>query len=42
MGYSEDPVLQCPYIDDNYNCEEVIQDREVRAVSHMILFNFLH
>ena len=35
MGYSEEPVLECPYIDDNYNCVQVIQDREIRAVSQV-------
>ena len=33
MSYSKEPVLQCPFVDDNYTCGEGIQDREVKAVS---------
>ena len=36
VSYSEEPVLQCPFVDDNYTCGEVIQDREVKAVSLLI------
>lgn len=30
---SENPEVKCPYIDDDYHCDEVMQEREIREVS---------
>ncbi|KAL4234057.1 hypothetical protein ACF0H5_005711 [Mactra antiquata] len=32
IQYNEDPVLKCPYRDDNYTCDGVLQDREVKGL----------
>lgn len=32
VSYSEDVKVKCPYMDANYSCDSVIQDREVKAL----------
>lgn len=32
ITYSEDAEVKCPYIDDTYTCESLLQDREVKAL----------
>ena len=29
---SENPEVKCPYMDDDYHCDEVTQEREIREV----------
>ena len=29
---SENPEVKCPYMDDDYHCDEVMQEREIREV----------
>lgn len=29
---SETPEVKCPYVDDDYHCDEVMQEREIREV----------
>lgn len=31
---SEEPEVSCPYRDDTYSCSCLLQEREIRAVSH--------
>ena len=32
VQYSEEAGLKCPYQDDEYSCDAMLQDREIRAV----------
>lgn len=31
---SEEPEVSCPYRDETYSCSCLLQEREIRAVSH--------
>lgn len=33
MRYNEEPVLKCPYTDNEYSCDGLLQEREVKGVS---------
>ena len=33
MVNSEDPEIKCPFDNGNYNCNAIVSDREIRAVS---------
>lgn len=32
IRYSEEPEIKCPYIDHQYSCQSVLQEREIRAL----------
>lgn len=35
---SENPEVRCPFMDDNYKCDEVMQEREIREVGSSDLY----
>jgi len=37
VEFSEEAEVKCPYRDDNYSCESVLLQREIKAVSIKIL-----
>ncbi len=33
VEHSGEAAVKCPFQDDKYNCDAIVQDREIRAVS---------
>ncbi|XP_052816641.1 ranBP-type and C3HC4-type zinc finger-containing protein 1-like isoform X2 [Mya arenaria] len=38
VKYNEEPVLKCPFQDENYTCNGVLQDREVKGLVNAELY----
>jgi RanBP-type and C3HC4-type zinc finger-containing protein 1 len=32
VQYSDDPVIKCPYMDSDYSCDSVLQEREIKSL----------
>lgn len=37
VQYAEEPEVKCPYRDDKYSCNSLVQEREIKAVRNIVL-----